>query len=55
MKKVKIMSSDNYNYLSQMNEAINEFIKNKTLIDIQFQVSSRKHKTVYAVMIIYEE
>lgn len=55
MKKIKIVSSDNYRYRSEMTADINEFIEGKNVTDIQFQVSSRQSSTVYAVMIIYEE
>ena len=55
MKKGKIITSDNYHYMSHTNDAINEFIADKNITDIQFQATSRQHATVYAVMIVYEE
>lgn len=55
MKKVKIISSDSYHYMSSMTDAINEFLQKVNAIDIQFQATSRGSCTVYTVMIVYEE
>ena len=39
----------------ELEEAINNFIKNKIIIDIKFQVTSNLANVLYYAMIIYKE
>ena len=38
MFKVKIFSTGAYRYLEELEENVNEFIKDKNVIDIKFQI-----------------
>lgn len=51
MKKVKMMYTNN---ATELEIAVNEFIRGKVVTDIQFRPTSRSSSTSYAVMIVYE-
>lgn len=52
MKRVKFMSNENQLTLE---EHVNEFLEDKVLVDIKFNIVEGSYFTKYFALIIYEE
>ena len=52
MRRVKFMSNENQ---LRLEEHVNEFLENKVLVDIKYNIIEGPYFTKYFVLIIYEE
>ena len=48
-------NNQNINGLSGMEQQINDFIKDKTVVDIKYQLSVSKDDEYYSAMVIYDD
>jgi hypothetical protein len=58
MKKIEIFAVTSHSSarpLETLQDCVNEFIKYKNVIDVQYQMAGTEHTMSYSAMVIYEE